>query len=407
MQATKTIQLEEYKTASPTEENDLCGLYLAPEDMKLAKHLEDKGILTILELKNGIRITANSHVGVVQFSNFRIDVLPKIQIENLARLIQYAYDLDIVIPESEIKFDKTENILIEIVIASFVKQAQRVLRQGLAKAYMTHQGDISHLRGKLLLRQQFLHVVKRKIQFACEFDELEHDILENRIIRYTLERCLYMPSNESLRKEIRVLIHQISGFVDRTKIGLEDFEKIHYTRLNQHYEKIHQLCKLIISSLGISDFYQQKTSFVNSFFVDMNAVFETFVAKLFKEHYPLDTEAQKGTKAWKSDAGGSVGIRTDVLIYDKDGSIKDVIDTKYKKGLSEGDRFQIGFYIHEYKTKQGYAILPQGETRDYKITSNNQGITINVRHMSIDNMLELVFSDKSKIQNELERLVPI
>ena len=84
-----------------------------------------------------------------------------------------------------------------------------------------------------------------------------------------------------------------------------------------------------------------------------------------------------------------------------------LLTQKYKKGLSEDDRFQIGFYIHEYKTKQGYAILPQGETSDYKITSNNQGITINVKHMNIDNMLELVFSDKSKIQNELERLVPI
>ena len=31
--------------------------------------------------------------------------------------------------------------------------------------------------------------------------------------------------------------------------------------------------------MGISDFYEQKTSFVNSFFVDMNKIFEKFFFK--------------------------------------------------------------------------------------------------------------------------------
>ena len=375
--------------------------------MKLAKHLEDEKILVISELNNGISVQSNSHVGTAQFSNFRIDVLPKIQIKSLARLIQYAYDLNIVIPESETKFDETKNTLIEIVIASFVAQTQKILRQGLARAYVTHQDSISHLRGKLLLKQQFLHVAKKNVRFACEFDELEHDILENKIIRYTLEICHHMSSNESLRKETRRLIHQISGFVDREEIKLQDFEKIHYTRLNQHYKKIHQLCKLIISSSGISDFYQQKTPFVNSFFVNMNVIFQTFVEKLFKEHYPLVTTAQKDEKVWESDAGNLISIRTDILVFDNDGNVKDVIDAKYKNDLSDRDRYQIGFYIHEYKIKQGYAVLPQEDTKDYKLTSINQGITIHVKHLNIDNMLKLVFSDKSKISNELKRLVPI
>lgn len=416
----------EYETLSPNfeetedenidlvQDNSLKEIELAPGDRKLVRYLKEKGILTILDLKNGLSISSSSHIGVVQLTNFSISIMPKIflKVQNLAKLIEYSYDLeDLIIPETETKFEQTENILIEIIVASFVKQCQKLLRQGLAKAYVTHQENTPYLRGKLILKQQFLNVAKKNMQFACEFDELEHDILENQIIQFTLDRCYHITNNESLRKEIRRLNHQISGFVDKTDIKFDDFERIHYTRLNQHYEKIHQLCKLIISASGISDFYQQKTPFVNSFFVDMNVIFEAFVAKLFKKYYPLDSEAQKNRKAWIIDNGSSARIRTDILIYHDSGKEKDVIDTKYKKRLNESDRFQIGFYIHEYERKEGYAILPtREESKNYKVISEHQGIAINVKHLNIDNMLELVFSEnnnKSKIKDELIKIIPL
>ena len=53
-----------------------------------------------------------------------------------------------------------------------------------------------------------------------------------------------------------------------------------------------------------------------------------------------------------------------------------IIDVKYKKELLDSDRYQIGFYLHEYsdqkrteysdqKRTEGFAILPEyGETKD-------------------------------------------
>ena len=215
-----------------------------------------------------------------------------------------------------------------------------------------------------------------------------------------------MTSNDSIKREIRRLIHQFEGFVERVPINLDDFEKINYTRLNQHYEGIHKLCKLILSSIGISDFYKQKISFVNSFFVDMNVIFEAFVAKLFKEYYPLPSEAQKGRKAWTIDLGGTAGIRTDVLIYDNRGKPKSIIDTKYKKKLTESDRFQIGFYIHEYEKRVGYAILPKHlESSDHSIISKQQEISINVKHIDIDRTINLLYSKTDESIDDLKQLV--
>ena len=417
----RIIELAEYKTISPktedvydeefeqTEDKNLEELSLTPEDQKLKAYLKKRGILTIIELKKGLRITSSSHIGIAQFSEFSVLVLPKILMnpQSLPKLIEYAYDLeDIIIPESEIKFEPTENLLIEIIISSFTIKCQHILRQGLIKSYVTHEENIPYLRGKLMLQQQFLNVAYKKMQFACAYDELEHNNLENQILRFTLEQCYSLTSNDSIKREIRRLIHQFEGFVERVPINLDDFEKINYTRLNQHYEGIHKLCKLILSSIGISDFYKQKISFVNSFFVDMNVIFEAFVAKLFKEYYPLPSETQKGRKAWTIDLGGTAGIRTDVLIYDNRGKPKSIIDTKYKKKLTESDRFQIGFYIHEYEKRVGYAILPKHlESSDHSIISKQQEISINVKHIDIDRTINLLYSKTDESIDDLKQLV--
>ena len=412
------IEVPEYKTISPStessesERNKLAELSLTAEDIALKNYLGKEGILTILELKKGLQITASSHIGIAQFSNFSVIVSPKFSVKysSLSKLIEYSYDLeDLIIPESEIKFKNTKNILIEIIISSFLKQCQKLLDQGLVKSYVTYEENIPYLRGKLLLQQQFMNSAHKKLQFACEYDELESDILENKILLTTLETCYNVTKNESLKKYTRRLIHQISGFVSKSIISMDDFDKINYTKMNQHYQKPHQLCKLILSSTGIEDFYKEKIPYVNSFFVDMNVIFEAFVAKLFRQFYPFPSESQKVKKAWKT-KGRFANIRTDILIYDNHRHVQDIIDTKYKKELIQSDRFQIGFYIHEYEKKKGYAILPQqAGSKDDTIISERQEITINVKHIDIDQILEMVFSDidqSSEIRKELVRLVP-
>lgn len=416
----ESVKISEYGTLSPTydktEESqidvNLKNLKLTDKDQELRNYLKQRNILKITELKQGIQISSTSYIGIAQFSEFSVMVMPKLLMNpnNLPKLIEYAYELDdVIIPQSEIKFESTKNLLVEIIFASFIKKCQQLLRQGLVKSYVTHQDNIPYLRGKLLLQQQLLNAMHKKLQFACEYDELEYNNLENQIVLFTLEKSYLITNNVSIKKEIRKLIHQFSGFVDKVPIQLSDFNKISYTRLNQHYEKTHQLCSLILTSTGIGDFYKQKTPFVNSFFIDMNKVFESFVSRLFREYYPLPSKAQKGKKAWETDDGKTSQIRTDILIY-RDNQVESIIDTKYKKDISEADRFQIGFYIHEYGKREGFAILPKHEdSRDYSLRSATQGITINVKHVDIDELIELVYNktEISKLREQVQNLIPI
>ncbi len=410
---TKSPQLEEeflYEETKQEEDKTLEKLQLTQEDKKLRNFLKKQGILTIRELRNGLEISSSSHIGVVQFSNFTVKVLPKfsLNIKNLPKLIAYAFDLDdIIIPESEITFQAEEKQLIDILITFFVRKCQQLLRQGLVKSYVTYQDDVKFLRGKLMLKQQIRHVIRKKPEFACEFDELEYNNLENQILLFCLKRSYHFTESDSLRKEIRRLIHQFSGLIDDIQITFDDFDKINYNRLNQHYKKIHDLCKLIISATGIGDFYQERQHIVSSFFVDMNKIFEKFVTRLFREFYPEShtVESQKGKRAWQTDSGGGSYIRTDILLTNETGQTK-IIDTKYKRKLSREDPYQIGFYIHEYKQREGFAILPKySDSTTQSMTSQVQEITIYVRTIDIDETIDLLYSHDEQSRNQLKTIV--
>jgi len=424
----KIIELSEYQTKAATlddvgsdentrlvQDDNLASLQLNPADKKLRSNLRRQGILSIRELRNGLEISSSSYIGVAQFSDFTVKILPKFSMasSNLPKLIAYSFDLDdIVMPESETKFQPDEVYLIDILITFFIRKCQKLLKQGLLKSYVTYQNDIPFLRGKLLLKQQIVNSAQHKPVFSCEYDELEYNNLENQILLYCLRSSYRLTQTDSLKKETRKLISQFVGFVDDRQITIDDFNKINYTRLNQHYEQIHELCKLIISATGISDFYQETKYAVSSFFVDMNKVFEKFVTRLFSDYYSRSylVESQKNRKAWLNDDGTSSYIRTDILLTDQHGRRK-IIDTKYKRKLSRDDPYQIGFYIHEYNEEIGYAILPKySDSKTPTMTSRVQEITIEVKTIDIDRTLDMIYSknseDKIKLKQVLEELVP-
>jgi len=275
------IEFKEYQTLPPKKAvtlnnkeiesiKKLKSLSLVEEDQSLKDKLQDEGILYISSdpLKKGLKISAQSHIGVAQFTNFTVTILPKFSsIGKLVELIDYVYDLDLeIFPESETEFEGEKNILSEIIISTFVKHFQKLLRRGLVKSYTIHEDELPYLRGKLMFSKQLINDAKTKLQFSCEYDELNYNNIENQILLFCLKRCYYITINEERKKEIRRLIHNLEGLIEDKDISLEDFKTINYNQMNHHYKKVNDLCKLIVNNIRITNFFQQKTRFVNSFF---------------------------------------------------------------------------------------------------------------------------------------------
>lgn len=420
------IILQEYETWPFTVEDKKIAkeLKLQESDVELGNSLNEKGIIQFKQLNyTELEIKTNSYIGTVNFHSFKLTIIPKIYSKdnpeiwkNIALCIYYVNDFDTAkfFELSKIKFENESQILQDFIIMGFALECENLIRHGLLKSYVNHQENLSFLRGKLILKNQFQNDISKNAKFFCEYDELEYDNIENRIILDSLLISERLVQSESLKRKIFVLINQFSQLVSKTTITLYDIERImsNYDRQNFRYFQIHTFCKLIKENSGISDFYSQKISYSIPFFVNMNEIFEKFVTKLFLDFFNSGTVyAQKTQKAWNIDDKGSIKIRPDIILKDSKNKSITIIDAKYKDRLYESDLYQIGFYIHEYRDPhytgdEAYAILPKyyaekSEKREYVATKSK--IKIHARYLDVNHFIQKIYDDSFDRQNmELE-----
>ena len=396
-------------------------LQILDEEKDLEEFLKSKEI-EIIDTKNGLRITAGRYIGSAEFSNFILTVNPKFtKLQNIGKLIDYAYDIkDEDVLDYQIKFNEKENQPMELIIQIFTNQCKKLLQKGLSKSYQIHEETVPFLKGKLLLQQQIKNQAKFNLKFSCEFDEFTENITENQIILYTLDKCYHLTSNNHRKSTIQKIIHQMDAEVELRLIGMEDFKKVQYTRLNSHYKKPHDLAKLILKHLGLLDFKKQSASFVVPYFIPMYKVFEEFLIQLFYNEYALTIDDQVDSVGWKINKVDK-SIIPDIITYStkypKKGTEVSIIDAKYMVGSKFGknkEDYQIAFYLNDYKKNVGYAILPKSDDPKEDIPRDwiapNQDIKICVRFIDIDEILEWVYSKEDNSQNIrdcLQRLVPI
>jgi len=391
----------------------LVNQHLTPADEKRYENIKDK--ITILDLyKKGIQIQSQQFIGVAEFENFTVSIFPKTSLEqkNLIRLLEYAFDLKhIEIKENELKFEE-EDFLRELINIFFVKQCELILKQGLLKRFVTNEGNLRYLRGKLLVQKQILNNMKFNLKFACRFSDLEYDNLENQILLYALRICYKVTKIHHLKKAIRKLIYQLSSVVSDVPVVIYDIDKVTYDRFNKHYEDTHKLGRLILESTGIGDIYSpgKIAQIGKTFFVDMNKVFEKFLERLLIEHLnpPYGewyVEPHLTRTAWKAERGYDVKIDPDILLRHKDTGEKLIVDAKYKKKISNDDMYQFAFYLSEHDSKRGIAILPtHPEMENNRFTSYKKEIFIDVKRINLNEILELIYSEEDKSE-ELRNLL--
>ena len=406
------LEIKEYQTNYWVEEK----LKILSHEEKLVNKLEDEFKIQINEKPDGIRISAEGHVGVIEFENFILNVGPKfVTFENFGRLIDFSNDIrDEQFPD-EIRFQGQIEHPIEFVIRSFLVTTQKLIHNGLYRSYVEHQEDVSFLRGKLVMKQQVLNDLKFNMKFNCEFDEFTSNNLENQIILYTLKLCKLLTKFPQKKKFIQKLIHQIDSQIDDKRITIHDFRKIVYTRLNVKYEKPHHLAKLILKNIGMQNLNYQKTKFITPFFVDMPYVWEHFLENLFTNYYDkkIRIEKQDHHDAWLINDKYHK-IKPDLIFY-KNGKISSIIDAKYMRELAIGGKemYQIAFYLNHLRRSTGYAILPYEDKQDYDIEVPLQNISIKVKHVPIDEYLDILYSKKptneikEEISLKLKKLIPL
>jgi 5-methylcytosine-specific restriction enzyme subunit McrC len=102
----------------------------------------------------------------------------------------------------------------------------------------------------------------------------------------------------------------------------------HYHRLNDDYRPIHELCRMFLSYMSISE--DVGTFAFRGFLLDMNVLFEQFVQKAFErilQRGAMRVEIQRPRKLSMNPAGPD--IKPDVVVRERE-SVIVIADAKYK-----------------------------------------------------------------------------
>jgi 5-methylcytosine-specific restriction enzyme subunit McrC len=330
------------------------------------------------ELRNGLEITATSWVGVIQLEGAVINIRPKFDpdFRGLLLMLEYARGNNHFTMAKDTTFRKGVHLL-EIIVELLCREIDALLKLGIFKEYIHLEEALSVLRGRPDLRRQLTDNYLSPIKIACCFDELSTDVLENRVIRAALEtaRRLRLPKRLALRVQ-----YQLGVFNELCGAHRGDFPCFTYNRLNEHYRHAHELCRLLLETSGTGDLFFREEKGFFTLLIDMNLLFERFVARLIENYLPsgwsLKAQYVKSDAITREDGGSYREIRPDLLLVAPDGS-KRIIDTKYKLynrvRIETADLFQLAFYAQAFlaKDEKGFyrACLIYPDTEDSKLAS--------------------------------------
>src|SRR5262245_26757550 len=139
-----------------------------------------------------------------------------IPIQNLYYLLLYAWDA---LEQGEavgVEVEPQTQVL-DLLAAVLNRGLDRLLRQGLHRAYSSLNETIAGVRGKVDLSATTKADLLRRGRAVCEFDELSHDVLHNRILKASLRQLLRGDGLDSrLRDLLRATWHRLHEVSDIT-----------------------------------------------------------------------------------------------------------------------------------------------------------------------------------------------
>jgi 5-methylcytosine-specific restriction enzyme subunit McrC len=274
--------VDEYKTI------DIPGLNPTPADLALANDAELKKRLTIRWLANGrLSVTAGPWVGIVELDCATIHVRPKLAGTELDVLAMYDYAHGPGAPprlHNLRKLPGPGRNLRDLVCLLLIEESKELLRRGLRRDYIRREAAVPAMRGRLLADRQIMRRYGRLDQLECRFDELDANILDNRLCAAALHLAAHSAHDQTVREEARRIAGDFTDVCDPA--GLDPrlaSQLLTYHRGNERYRAAHRWALLLLGAGGFHDLYSTTSPLAKTFMFDMNALFQAFLSQLLRQ----------------------------------------------------------------------------------------------------------------------------
>lgn len=340
--------------------------------------------------KGSYKIIAKSYVGLIKIrDDLVINILPKIEMNNLFMMLNYVYDLPFIMEEEATLAESKQ--LVKFLIRIFLDKTKDLIYKSYRKSYLLTQENRNTLKGRVLVKENLKENRFHLDRIFCEFDDFTDDILINRIVKYTNYLLFHIDDGEFTR-ELRHVFSLLKN-VSLVPVTIEDIDSVRYTRLDEAYEPVHMLCRLFVQSIFVSHKIGGQRMFC--FLIEMNRLFEEFVRSVFRRFSSY--RVMRYPRRKYLDETKLVRIKPDIRFV-KEGKELLVVDCKYKKlkkleddienaPIINSDVYQILAYMIGYGLQKGMLIYPKGEVEEEsesRITLNGVSRRILVKPIDLN-----------------------
>lgn len=341
----------------------------------------------------------------------------KIPIQNIYYLLLYAWDH---VGEGEEVLVKEQGFtrLQDLFAHVLAELVTRLIARGLDRQYQVVEEAISGVRGKLDLSTTLKRNLRANAQTHCSFDELQYDVLHNRIIRATLRSLLSLDLNSEIRGRVHRLYRKLDAVSD-VRVTRRDFGRVQLHRNNRAYDFALRICLVIHDNLMIEEGTgRAKFRDFRSDQQKMGALFEAFVFNFYhleqkrfavlRPHIPWHDA--RGTE---TDLLRLPLMRTDVVLEAADRCI--ILDAKFyvealkgrfeQKKVDSGHLYQIFAYVENRSANQNdgpphegmllYPVVDEAFAFEYRL----KGHRIAVRSIDLNQDWQHIYGDLLSLVN--------
>ncbi|MBK8302331.1 MAG: 5-methylcytosine-specific restriction endonuclease system specificity protein McrC [Pyrinomonadaceae bacterium] len=293
-----------------------------------------------------------------------------IPIQNIYYLLCYAWN----------KLDERDTIdvssinsteLADLFARVLTSGVKHLIRRGFDRDYLAFSEETPRIRGRINFPESIKRNLISRGRPLCEFDELSHDVLHNRILKSTIETLLLSDGlNDDLKMELWETLKWLRD-VNPIRLSAQIFRRVQLHRNNNYYRFLLNVCELVFENLLVDE--STGHSRFRDFFRDegqMRALFEEFVRNFYRiKQGRFKVEAPK--LYWNLTSSDEQArkfipeMRTDICLSSDDRQI--LIDCKFsksvlstyrgKESLKPSHLYQMYAYLHHAEKQKGWRNL--------------------------------------------------
>jgi 5-methylcytosine-specific restriction enzyme subunit McrC len=267
----------------------------------------------------------------------------------------------------------------ELLTRLFAVELYSQVQRGAEHAYISVEDTLPVLRGRWRLAHQLARAPHERHRFDVVYDEFNTDTPLNRIFRFVISKLLLV-AVDSLNRSLLVNLDELlSGARKLSRVTGDELDRLLWTRLNERFRGAFQLAKLFLTNSTPQ--LQVGNLPLFAFLIDMNELFEEFVASFITRHgatlwpsrvTPIAVHIQsRGKQTFLAERLPeqlpAFKLLPDLLLSPPLGPPDLVIDTKYKMvderaaklGVAEADFYQMLAYSTRLRASRVLLLYPQ------------------------------------------------